>query len=139
MSFTTGECLCGQITVTLSKEALGATDKTLVCRCKNCRQSGGTFASIVVMVPESAVKMTGQPKVYQDTNTTSGKPVQRAFCGNCGSPIYTASHTAPGLLIVKLGLFNEIPKPSMELFCRARPSWDKPTADTKQFDTVPTK
>ncbi|CAF0766241.1 unnamed protein product [Didymodactylos carnosus] len=137
MSSTTGSCLCEQISVAVTKEALGAADKTAVCRCKNCRQSGGSLASIVLIAPESSVKITGQPKIYQDTNTNSGKPVQRAFCGNCGSPIYTASHTMPGMLMIKLGLFDEIPKPAMELFCKARPTWDKAIDGAKQFDTVP--
>ncbi|CAF3764243.1 unnamed protein product [Rotaria sp. Silwood1] len=139
MNSITGECLCGQITVSLTKEAFEATDKTLVCRCKNCRQSSGSLGSINIIVPESAVKITGQPKLYRDSNTTSGAPLQRAFCGNCGSPIYSASPNMPGIQAVKLGLFDKIPKPSAEQFCKARPSWDKPIADAHQFDTVPPK
>jgi hypothetical protein len=139
MNFTTGKCLCGQITISITKEALNATENTYVCRCKNCRQSSGSLASIGVIVPESAIQITGQPKFYQDKNTDSGTLIQRAFCGNCGSPIYTKSPTMPGVQIVKLGLFDEIPKPSMELYCRERPSWDKPIDGTKQFNTMPTK
>ncbi|CAF2685676.1 unnamed protein product [Rotaria sp. Silwood2] len=139
MNFITGTCLCGQIIVTITKEALAATDKTYICRCKNCRQSGGSLASIGIIVPESAFNITGQPKIYLDSNTDSGTSIQRAFCGNCGSQIYTASPTMPGVKILKLGLFDEIPKPSMELYCRERPSWDKPIEGTKQFYTMPTK
>ena len=139
MNLITGECLCGQITVSMPRDALHATDRSLLCRCKNCRQSGGSLASISVIAAESAVKTTGHPRIYQDSKTDSGKSIQRTFCGNCGSPIYTASPSMPGVQIVKLGLFDEIPKPSMELFCKARPSWDKPIDGAKQFDTVPTK
>jgi hypothetical protein len=139
MNFITGKCLCGQITVSITKEALNATERTYVCRCKNCRQSSGSFASTGVIVSESALKIIGEPKFYQDTETDSGTSIQRAFCGNCGSPIYTASPTMPGVKIIKLGLFDEIPKPSMELYCKARPVWDKPIDGTKQFDAMPTK
>ncbi|CAF0956453.1 unnamed protein product [Didymodactylos carnosus] len=137
MSSTTGKCLCEQISVAVTKEALGTADKIVVCHCKNCRQTGGSLASINVIAPESSVKITGQPKIYQDTNTDSGKPIQRAFCGNCGSPIYTASLSFPGMLIIKLGLFDEIPKPATELYCKGRPTWDKAIDGAKQFDSMP--
>ncbi|CAF3681107.1 unnamed protein product [Rotaria sp. Silwood1] len=122
MNFITGTCLCGQIIVNVTKEALNATDRAYICRCKNCRQSGGSLAGTGIIVPESDFNITGQPKIYVDSNTDSGTSIQRAFCGNCGSPIYTASPTMPGVKILKLGLFDGIPKPSMELYCRDRPS-----------------
>ncbi|CAF0955483.1 unnamed protein product [Didymodactylos carnosus] len=139
MSSTTGKCLCGQISVSVSKEVLSATDNITLCHCKNCRQSGGALASVSVIAPESTVKISGVPKIYQDVNTDSGKPLERAFCGNCGSPIYTASPNVPGIQVIKLGLFDEIPKPGMESYCKARPPWDKPVDNAKQFNTMPTK
>jgi hypothetical protein len=139
MNVNTGKYLCGQITVSLTKEALDASDNICVCHCKNCRQASGSLGSINVFVPESDVKIIGQPKMYQDNNTDSGTSVQRAFCGNCGSPIYTTSPKMPGVQIIKLGLFDQIPKPSMEVYCKGRSSWDKPIDNAKQFDTMPTK
>ena len=139
MDFVTGECLCKQITISITKEAIGATDRTYMCRCKNCRQCGGSLGSIGVIVPLSAVKITGQPKLYQDINTESGTSIQRAFCGNCGSQLYTSSPAMPGVQIVKLGLFDEIPRPSMELYCRERPSWDTPIEGAIQFQAMPTR
>jgi hypothetical protein len=139
MNSVTGECLCGQISVSVTREAFNATDNTCLCHCKNCRQCGGALASIVAIIPDSAVKITGQPKIYLDGNTTSGASVQRAFCSNCGCPIYTVPPSLPGCKIIKLGLFDEIPKPSMELFCKRRPSWNKPIDGAKQFNTSPNK
>ena len=139
MDCITGTCLCGQIAVSVTKQALNATDKTYICRCKNCRQTSGSFASTGVIVANSDFKITGEPKLYQDRKTDSGTSIQRAFCGSCGSPIYTASPTMPGVQIFKLGLFDQIPKPSMELYCRERPSWDKAIPDTIQFEAMPTK
>ncbi|CAF3978459.1 unnamed protein product, partial [Rotaria sp. Silwood1] len=69
----------------------------------------------------------------------SGVTVQRAFCGNCDGPICSTTPSLPGVQIVKLGLFDEIPKPSMEVYCKTRRSWNKPVNGAKQFDTVPTK
>ncbi len=133
-----GTCLCKQITVSIPKEALDGTDMDAIsCYCINCRKAGGSLASINVVVPESKVQITGKPKVYQDSDTDSGATIQRAFCGNCGSPIYGASPNRPGMRVVRLGLFVEIPKPSKEVYCRSRPSWNKPTDGATQFDAAP--
>ena len=136
---TAGKCLCGQITVSVPKEAISPHANTGICHCKNCCQSSGSLGSISAIIPESNVQIEGQPKVYQDTNTDSGKAVQRFFCGNCGSPIYSTSPNMPGIRVVRLPLFDSIPKPAMELFCKSMPSWSKPIEGTKQFDAMPTK
>lgn len=135
----TGSCLCGQITVSVNREASEAANSSALCYCKNCRKIGGALASVNMIVPETTVTITGQPKIYQDGNTDSGTPIQRAFCGNCSCPIYSATPTLPGVLIVKCGLFEEIPQASMELYCKTRPSWMKPVDNAKQFETMPPK
>ncbi|CAF1103288.1 unnamed protein product [Adineta steineri] len=139
MDFIVGKCLCEQISISITKEAYGATDRTYVCHCKNCRQCGGSLSAVAVIVPISAIQITGEPKMYQDGETDSGTVIQRAFCSNCGSQLYTTSPTMPGVKIIKLGLFDDIPKPSMELYCKERPSWEKPIDGTKQFHAMPTR
>ncbi|CAF3873659.1 unnamed protein product [Rotaria sp. Silwood1] len=139
MSSTTGECLCREIKISIAKEALDGDGKICLCHCKNCRQATGSMASTNIIVPESAVRIIGQPKIYQDSKTDSGKTVQRAFCDNCGSPIYSSTPSIPGAWIIKMGLFDDIPKPSMEVYCKSRLSWNKPIDGAKQFDTMPTQ
>lgn len=133
----TGSCLCGQITVSVNPEGNDATKSSTLCYCTNCRKIGGTLASINMIVPEEAVTVTGEPKIYQDNSTDSGVPIRRAFCGNCSCPIYSATTNLPGVLIVKCGLFEEIPPTAVELYCKRRPSWMKPVDNAEQFDTMP--
>lgn len=139
MSSSTGKCLCKQIIVSITQEVFSAGQGVCLCHCINCCRAGGSLGSINIIAPESAVKITGEPKIYQDTDTDSGKPLTRAFCENCGSSIYSSSPNMPGLLVIKLGLFDEIPKPSMELYCKSRASWDKAIDGATQFDTMPSK
>ncbi len=139
MDLITGKCLCGQITVSISKETLNTSDKISICHCKNCCRAGGSLGAIIIILLESAVKITGQPKIYQDNDTDSGTPVQRSFCGNCGCPISTTTSTIPGIQVIKLGLFDDIPKPSMEGYCKSMPSWAQTIDGIKQFDKMPTK
>ena len=139
MSGNTGKCLCGQITVSLTNEAMSASENVCVCHCLNCCRAGGSLGSMNIIAPESAVTITGEPKTYQDTDTDSGKPLSRSFCGNCGSAIASKSPNMPGLVVVKLALFDHIPKPSMQIYCKSRPSWDRAIDGVKQVDTMPSK
>ncbi|CAF1420769.1 unnamed protein product [Adineta steineri] len=134
-----GKCLCGQISVSIPKEALDGTGATAVCYCINCRRVTGSLGSLNVILPESAVQIIGVPKTYKDSDTDSGVTIERSFCGNCGSSIYGLSPNRPGMWVVRYGLFNEIPEPSMEIYCKDRPSWSKPADNAKQFDAMPTK
>jgi len=38
-----------------------------------------------------SLKVTGQPAVYVKTTAESGRPRAQAFCGKCGSPIYSTT------------------------------------------------
>jgi hypothetical protein len=37
------------------------------------------------------MKVSGQPKTYIKTTADSGRPRVQAFCGECGSPIYSTT------------------------------------------------
>ena len=109
------------------------------CHCTNCYHAGGCTGAINVIARDAAVRITGEPQIFEDGDTGSGTPLQRNFCDNCGSPISTVSPNQPGVEVIKLKLFDEIPQPSMEIFCKSRPDWEKPVDDAEQFDEMPTK
>lgn len=136
---TVGKCLCGQIKISVPTETLNSPKNAIICHCKNCCRCTGSLGTINLFVPDPNVQIEGELKVYNDGDTDSGVPVQRFFCGNCGSPIYSATTNISGVKIVKLALFDEIPEPGMEVYCKSMPSWNKPMDGTKQFDGMPTK
>lgn len=134
---TVGKCLCGQIKVTIPKDALSSNGNPSLCHCRNCCQSSGSLGSINAIIPESSVQIDGEPKVYQDDKIDSGASVQRFFCGNCGSPICSTTSSIPGIKVVRVPLFDEVPKPGIEIYCKSMPSWHKPIDGTKHFDMMP--
>jgi len=116
-----GQCLCGQI----QYEFEGDLVISGVCHCKNCqRQAGSAFATISG-VPKAALKITGSPKLYQDSDTDSGSPVERYFCGNCGSPIYSAVSSQPDLLFLKTGTLDDTTSfvPQFQVYCETKQDW----------------
>ncbi|CAF1474223.1 unnamed protein product [Adineta steineri] len=137
-STVTSKCLCGQITVSVPQAALNRTECVGLCYCKNCRQSSGGLESYNLYLPEKDVTIDGQPKIYEDKNTDSGIKIQRAFCGNCGSPIYGKNPGFVGLMAVRLGMFDELPKPGMALYCKRRPDWVKSVDGMQENEIMPT-
>ena len=82
----TGKCLCGAISYVIDiRPAV-----TGVCHCKNCQRQAGSAFSTLAGVPVSELHIAGTPKLYTDPDTNSGNTVKRFFCGDCGSPIYSA-------------------------------------------------
>ncbi|KZS96682.1 hypothetical protein SISNIDRAFT_282782 [Sistotremastrum niveocremeum HHB9708] len=116
-----GTCLCEQIRVTLDVEKL---PDSFSCFCVNCKKAGSGTMSIVVPTPRERVKVEGKPSVYKDKETMSGIPMDRLFCGNCGSPILTSSTIDPANHYVKATLFgNPIPQPTKITFQHTKEPW----------------
>ena len=89
------------------------------------------------MFPKAGFKVTGEPKVYENTKTGSGQPVLH-FCGNCGVTLWTSSPRRPDVMIVKTGVLDEgafariLPK--AEAFTAQRPDWLKSVDGSTQFE-----
>ena len=84
-----GACHCGTITI----EGEADPEKVTICHCTDCQTGTGSAFRVSVPIPGDAFKMTGQPTNYLKTTADSGNPRVQAFCGKCGSPIYS---TSPG-------------------------------------------
>jgi hypothetical protein len=118
-----GACHCGFITIE------GETDpeKTQICHCTDCQTGTGSAFRISIPVPGEAFKMTGQPSLYLKTTADSGRPRVQAFCGKCGSPIYS---TTPGdgvqpSYTVRVGILRQRDQliPRRQQWFRSARSW----------------
>ena len=99
----TGGCLCGKIRYTVSQPL----EKIIACHCINCQKSSGTGAMQNAVVPSTAVSFTaGKPKVFADT-AASGNTLNRYFCADCGSPIYSQRATMPEVMVIKVGSLDD--------------------------------
>ena len=99
---------------------------TGVCHCKNCQRQAGSAFSTLAGVPTSDFNFTsGQPKLYKDSDTDSGNTVERYFCGNCGSPIYSAIAAQPDTLFLKTGTMDDTSgfTPQFHVWCDSKQDW----------------
>lgn len=102
MAHIEGGCLCGQ--VHYSGEAQPVFQA--VCHCKNCQRQAGTAYSVIVGVPKGALTVTGTLKTYHDKGD-SGGTVDRLFCPECGSPVFSEAPANPALVFIKAGTLDD--------------------------------
>ena len=118
-----GHCNCGSIRVALPT----LPSRSLLCYCDNCRRSGG-ICSVNFTLPKEDVSIIDPGRflrTYVDVNVASGHPVNRHFCGRCGSPVYSIRSVDPLHYLVKASLFDRIPPPDEDAFESKKMSWLK--------------
>lgn len=118
----TGQCLCGSV----KYEFDNPPAMTGVCHCKNCQRQAGSAFSTLAGVPKAEFRITkGEPKLYEDSDTVSGNRVERWFCGNCGSPIYSALDSNTDMIYLKTGTLDDTSgfSPQFHAWCDSKQSW----------------
>lgn len=100
-----GGCLCGKIRYSVPSEPAGV----VVCHCEDCQKQTASAFSLIAIYQQADVAVQGECSVFETTGA-SGSPVQRNFCGNCGSPIYseTQSGREAGLAFLKAGTLDDV-------------------------------
>jgi hypothetical protein len=118
----TGRCLCGQITYELSGDLIA----TAVCHCDHCQRQGGSAFSVNLIVHESQMTVSGNLSTFEDRGENNDAVyVHRRFCGQCGSPIYSALVSPAGILAVKAGTLDDKSSvtPNVEAWCEHKQPW----------------
>lgn len=115
-------CLCGGIRLRYS----GKLGPSNYCHCEDCRRANGSAFNIGVRVDRKdlEVKATTEMKSYRFVSS-SGREIQRCFCGTCGSPIFTLHPAQPEYAWVKAGIIHqpEIVKPTYENWVKDKVKW----------------
>ncbi len=134
MADLAGGCLCGAIRYQVS----GEPAMVAACHCKSCQKQTGTAYSVLLGVPADSVKIQGTPKTYTESGT-SGMPVDRKFCGDCGSPILSDAKAFDGLLFIKGGTLDDTSGISVgaEIWCDSKAEWSALDSEVPKFPANP--
>ena len=85
----TGHCACGQVTYGFDTEPNFIAN----CHCTDCkRASGGEMATFVAVPDTDFTVFGGTTRSFSygpDTETCAGQGLDRVFCTNCGSRVFT--------------------------------------------------
>ena len=134
MTPLTGGCLCEAIRYVCEAQPLAAGH----CYCRDCRRSSGTASCSHLAVPEAAFRLTGSPSMYE-RRADSGNLVVRAFCGACGSPVYSKNSGMPGAVFVRASSLDDPERfvPGMIVYASRAPSWARLDPELATFSEMP--
>ena len=131
----TAQCACGAVKFKFDKDPEFIAN----CHCLDCKRASGGEMATFFGVPEEDFSLTaGAPKAFHYI-ANSGKGLDRNFCGECGSRLYSTNlETFPGLVFVQLGSLDrpELIEPKLEIFTKRRLRWSRPL-DMPQFSDMP--
>jgi hypothetical protein len=117
-----GHCHCGQ----LRYEAEIDPENVLICHCTDCQSLSGSAFRTVVLANEGTFRfLAGEPRRYIKTGDSGTRRVQ-AFCGNCGSHIYSGPVEGElGPLGIRVGTARQRDQlvPQSEYFVGSAQSW----------------
>jgi hypothetical protein len=135
MAVRTGGCLCGAVRY----ESAGDPVFSLHCHCRDCQRSSGTAYVAAMRVPASGFRVTeGVPKRYVSTSE-AGNAVTRAFCGDCGSPLYIQVSTRPDIVGLRVGSLDDPSefRPEAHIFVKSAQPWDHMDPDLPKHQAYP--
>jgi len=135
MTARTGGCLCGAVRY----ESEGEPVFALQCHCRDCQRSSGTAYVAAVRVPSAGFRIAkGMPKRYV-AKSDAGNEIARAFCGDCGSPLYVQVSTRPDLVGLRVGTLDDPSwfRAEADIFTKSAQPWDHMDPAIPKYDTYP--
>jgi hypothetical protein len=81
----------------------------------------------------------GSPQQYL-AKADSGNTVTRAFCAQCGTPLYVQVSTRPDVVGVRVCTFDDPSwfRPQANIFVKSAQQWDYLDPAVPAYDTYPT-
>lgn len=134
MTDRAGGCACGAIRFNITAPFLGIG----TCHCTDCQKASGGGPNFVALTPAPALELTqGEPKVFHKRGD-SGAEVGRAFCGDCGTPLWSVpAHET--FLPVKLGALDDNADLAlnMQIYAGSAPAWHCLHDGVATFEKMP--
>ncbi|HEU4616622.1 MAG TPA: GFA family protein [Gammaproteobacteria bacterium] len=109
------------------------------CHCRDCQRAGGAGHSPTVVIPRSQLLIrAGEPKLYE-RRSERGSTATRAFCGECGSPLFAWSSARPEMVGIRAGSLDDPSwfKARADVWTQSAQAWDILAPDTKKHERGP--
>ena len=126
----TGSCLCGSVAF----EFAGPLSPIQMCHCRQCRKAQGTAHVTNMPVDNNRFNITQGKSLLKEYESSPGK--FRAFCSECGSPIYSRLESKPSVRRVRAGtLDQDLDAPlAYHFFTEDKANWWPITYDLPVFE-----
>jgi len=131
----TGGCLCGAVRY----ESAGEPLFSLLCHCGDCQHQSGSAYVAAMRVPATGFRITkGEPKLYV-SSSDAGNRVTRAFCPECGCPLFIRVSARPDIVGLRVGSLDDPSefRPEADIFVKSAQPWDHMDPDLPKHQTYP--
>lgn len=122
-----GRCHCGAVEWEAEVDPATAS----ICNCTDCQSfSGAPFRASVPAKAEGFRVTKGEPRRYIKI-ADSGNPRAQGFCGDCGSPLYSADAENPKAYMLRLGALDQRTEivPKKRIWCQSALDWAQDVHD----------
>lgn len=114
-----GSCLCGGVRFRIA----GKLGPAGFCHCKQCQRASGSAFAANAPVRTKYFDITSGSRLAREYESSPGK--FRAFCSQCGSPLYSRRDTEPEIRRVRLGTLDSDPgrQPLAHVWVASKAPW----------------
>jgi hypothetical protein len=98
-----GGCRCGAVRYTLT---VSETPCVYACHCLDCQTWSGSAFAEAMIVPETALAVTGATTIYELTGA-SGHLSRQRMCPICHARVFNTNTSRPGLAVIRAGTLDD--------------------------------
>lgn len=116
-----GGCRCGAIRYSVSSEPRYMGN----CHCRDCQQAtGGSHLSAVGVKAADFKLEHGEPKWFTSP-ADKGHEMRRAFCDDCGSPVFLVNGAAENFMVLYAGSLDDPSgyEPAIDIYVKSAQPW----------------
>lgn len=130
----TGGCACGAIRYSIAGEPLFSNH----CQCRDCQRESGSGHGSYATFARTGVTVTGEARTW-DMVGDSGNVKTRAFCPECGLPVYMTFAAMPDIFTIRAASLDEPVryKPQVVTYAARAYDWDHVDSSLTKFETMP--
>ena len=135
MTELTGGCACGAVRFEITAPLMGVG----VCHCLDCQKASGGGPAYVALAPKMAFVVTkGEPRIYA-SKADSGAEIGRAFCADCGTPLWAVPGSMAPFYPVKVGALDDSSgvTPGVHLYTDSAQPWHLMHEGLPRFPKMP--
>jgi hypothetical protein len=130
----TGGCMCGAVRYECAADPIAMGN----CHCRDCQRATGSAFAAAVLVPGSAVNITGEVKYYEITGDSGGF-VLRGFYLNCGARLFGNAVGSPDTISIMAGSLDDSSwfRPQADIYTASAQAWDFMNPELPKFPGLP--
>jgi hypothetical protein len=129
-----GGCMCGAVRYESDADPIAMGN----CHCRDCQRATGSAFAAAVLVPVSAVSISGEVKYYEVVGD-SDAIVRRGFCPNCGARLLGKPTASSNLIGIMAGSLDDPSwfRPQADIYTASAQPWDYMNPNLPKFPGLP--